>query len=59
MIILPAIDLKDGHCVRLIQGKKDSANIYSDNPVKIAQYFEQVGAPFIHIVDFIYYRKYS
>ncbi len=51
MIVLPAIDLKEGQCVRLIQGKKDSANVYSSNAVEIAQYFENIGAEFIHIVD--------
>lgn len=51
MIIIPAIDIKNGKCVRLTQGKFDEVKIYSDDPVKIAQKFEQTGAQMIHVVD--------
>jgi phosphoribosylformimino-5-aminoimidazole carboxamide ribotide isomerase len=51
MLIIPAIDLKDGKCVRLIQGDPDRATIYSSDPVSIAQKFESDGAKLIHIVD--------
>ncbi|MFQ3573238.1 MAG: 1-(5-phosphoribosyl)-5-[(5-phosphoribosylamino)methylideneamino]imidazole-4-carboxamide isomerase [Thermodesulfovibrionales bacterium] len=51
MIVIPAIDLKDGHCVRLLQGKKDDATIYSDNPSETAKKWESLGASLIHVVD--------
>lgn len=49
--IIPAIDLKQGRCVRLLQGQKHTATIYSDDPVRMAQGFEAAGAQRIHIVD--------
>lgn len=51
MLIIPAIDLKDGKCVRLIQGDPERATIYSNDPVSIAVKFESDGAKLIHIVD--------
>lgn len=51
MIIFPAIDIKDGNCVRLKQGKFDELDIYFDNPVEVAKTWESKGAEFIHIVD--------
>ncbi len=51
MIIIPAIDLKDGQCVRLLQGKKDLSTTYSDNPVEVARRWVSFGARLIHIVD--------
>lgn len=51
MIVLPAIDLKNGKAVRLKQGKKDDETIYNDNPVEVAKYFNDIGADYIHIVD--------
>lgn len=51
MIIFPAIDIKDGNCVRLKQGKFDELDIYFDNPVEVAKNWEDKGAKFIHIVD--------
>lgn len=51
MIIFPAIDIKDGNCVRLKQGKFDELDVYFDNPVEVAQKWESKGAEFIHIVD--------
>jgi phosphoribosylformimino-5-aminoimidazole carboxamide ribotide isomerase len=51
MIILPAIDLKDGKCVRLRQGLKDQATIYSRNPVDMARQWESQGAQYLHVVD--------
>lgn len=51
MIIFPAIDLKDGHCVRLLQGEMSKATIFSDNPASQAQSFEKAGFEWIHIVD--------
>jgi phosphoribosylformimino-5-aminoimidazole carboxamide ribotide isomerase len=51
MLIIPAIDLQDGKCVRLTQGKFDEVTVYSDNPVAIAKQFERDGAKLIHVVD--------
>lgn len=51
MYIIPAIDLRDGKCVRLIQGDYDRQINYEDNPVKQAQDFIQAGAQWLHIVD--------
>ena len=44
MIIFPAIDLKEGHCVRLEKGDFNKKTIYSNNPVDIAKQFEKQGA---------------
>jgi len=44
MIIIPAIDLKDGKCVRLLQGKKDEVTVYSDDPPSMARHFVIVFA---------------
>jgi len=51
MLIIPAIDLKDGQCVRLLQGVKEKVTVYSHEPEKIAQQWEADGAKLIHIVD--------
>ena len=51
MEILPAIDLKDGKCVRLTKGVMESAKIYSDEPWEVAKRFEQMGATWLHLVD--------
>lgn len=51
MIIIPAIDIKDGKCVRLEQGDFDRVTIYSDNPVDMALKWVQQGAELIHVVD--------
>jgi len=51
MIIYPAIDLKDGKCVRLEQGDMSRATIFNTSPVKQAREFERAGAEWIHIVD--------
>lgn len=51
MIIYPAIDVKDGRCVRLVQGKFNDVTVYSDNPVEMAIKFEQMGAEYLHAVD--------
>jgi phosphoribosylformimino-5-aminoimidazole carboxamide ribotide isomerase len=51
MIIFPAIDLRNGKCVRLAQGKFDDAIVYSDSPVEVAKSFENDGAKYLHIVD--------
>lgn len=51
MIIYPAIDLKDGKCVRLHKGVMESETIYNDNPAAQALEFAQAGFAWIHIVD--------
>jgi len=51
MLIIPAIDLKDGRCVRLRQGEMDSATVFSDDPVAMARHWAAQGARRLHIVD--------
>ena len=51
MIIIPAIDLKEGQCVRLAQGKMDQSTVYSQNPAEVASRWESMGAERLHIVD--------
>jgi len=51
MIIYPAIDVKEGRCVRLAQGKFNDVTVYSDNPVEMALKFEEMGARYLHVVD--------
>ena len=51
MLIIPAIDLKDGHCVRLQQGRMDSATVFSEDPVAMARHWSEQGARRLHIVD--------
>lgn len=51
MIIIPAIDLKEGKCVRLLQGRKEDVTVYSDDPVATARRWADAGAELIHIVD--------
>ena len=51
MVILPAIDLKDGKVVRLTKGLMDTAKIYSDEPWVIAKKFEELGSEWLHLVD--------
>ncbi len=51
MILFPAIDLKDGHCVRLRRGEMDQATVYGDDPAAQARAFEEAGFEYLHIVD--------
>lgn len=51
MLLIPAIDLKNGQCVRLRQGVKDSAKVYDGDPVEAARRFEDAGARMLHVVD--------
>ena len=51
MIIYPAIDIKDGKCVRLVQGRFDNVTEYSRHPWEMAKKFEQIGAEYLHVVD--------
>ena len=51
MQIIPAIDIKDGHCVRLKQGEMQSATVFSEDPAAMAQHWLELGAERLHIVD--------
>jgi len=51
MLIIPAIDLKDGECVRLRQGRMDESTVFSDNPVDMARQWVDAGARRLHLVD--------
>ena len=51
MLIIPAIDLKDGRCVRLKQGDMSTATVFSDDPVAMAKHWAAQGAKRLHVVD--------
>jgi phosphoribosylformimino-5-aminoimidazole carboxamide ribotide isomerase len=51
VILFPAIDLKDGRCVRLVQGDMAQATVFNDNPAKQALTFERQGFEYLHLVD--------
>ena len=51
MIIIPAIDLKEGKCVRLKQGLMDQSTIFSENPAEMAKKWVDLGAKKLHLVD--------
>lgn len=51
MILFPAIDIRGGKCVRLIQGDYDQEVIYNDSPTEMAKEWERQGADYIHVVD--------
>lgn len=51
MIIFPAIDLRDGKCVRLLKGDFSKETIFSDKPVEMALAWEKQGAEYLHLVD--------
>lgn len=51
MLIYPAIDIKGGKCVRLLQGRENDVTVYGDNPAKMALAFEEAGACALHVVD--------
>ncbi len=51
MILFPAIDLKDGKCVRLVKGEMDAATVYNENPGEQARAFMEIGFPWLHVVD--------
>src|SRR4026207_2421181 len=48
---MPAIDLKKGKCVRLLQGRKSEMTVDNDNPIEVAKEFAAAGAEMIHVVD--------
>lgn len=51
MIVFPAIDIRDGKCVRLIQGRADQQTIYFEDPVEVALLWQSQGAPYLHVID--------
>ncbi|MBY8976179.1 1-(5-phosphoribosyl)-5-[(5-phosphoribosylamino)methylideneamino]imidazole-4-carboxamide isomerase [Rhodobacteraceae bacterium NNCM2] len=51
MILYPAIDLKDGQCVRLLRGEMSAATVFNDNPADQARAFAEAGCQWIHLVD--------
>lgn len=51
MILYPAIDLKDGQCVRLYKGEMEKATVFSDNPAAQARAFQDAGCEWLHLVD--------
>ena len=51
MIVIPAVDIKNGKCVRLLQGRMEDETVYSESPWKMALRWQDAGARFLHIVD--------
>ncbi|WP_458453865.1 1-(5-phosphoribosyl)-5-[(5-phosphoribosylamino)methylideneamino]imidazole-4-carboxamide isomerase [Methanobrevibacter sp.] len=51
MLIMPAVDIKDGKCVQLVQGEPGSEMVKIDNPEKVAKHWEDLGAKNIHVID--------
>ena len=51
MIIIPAVDIKDGKCVRLLQGQMDQETVFADDPAAMAQKWAEAGAELIHVID--------
>jgi phosphoribosylformimino-5-aminoimidazole carboxamide ribotide isomerase len=51
MLVIPAIDLREGRCIRLKQGRKEEVTVYDGQPVEIAQSYQDNGARMLHIVD--------
>ena len=49
--VIPAIDLRGGRCVRLVQGRADAETVFSDDPIATARRWEEQGAPRLHVVD--------
>ena len=51
MLIIPAVDIKDGRCVRLVQGRKEDETVFSNDPAAMAKKWAQAGAELIHVID--------
>ena len=51
MLIIPAIDLKDGHCVRLKQGDMEASTVFSEDPGAMAKHWLNQGCKRLHLVD--------
>ena len=57
MLLIPAIDLKEGRCVRLKQGLMEQATVFSDSPAETALHWFKQGARRLHLVDLICRRS--
>lgn len=51
MLVIPAVDVKNGRCVRLWQGRLEAETVYGDDPAAMAQRWVDEGAPWLHVVD--------
>ena len=51
MRLIPAIDLRGGRCVRLLQGRFDAETVYADDPLTVLAQYRQLGASYVHVVD--------
>jgi phosphoribosylformimino-5-aminoimidazole carboxamide ribotide isomerase len=51
MMVIPAVDLRGGKCVRLFQGRADAETVFSEDPTAMARHWEEQGAPRLHVVD--------
>jgi phosphoribosylformimino-5-aminoimidazole carboxamide ribotide isomerase len=51
LIVYPAIDIRGGRCVRLIQGKADQETVYAEDPSRVAEQFKLAGSSWVHVVD--------
>ncbi|MFZ1057562.1 MAG: HisA/HisF-related TIM barrel protein, partial [Candidatus Rokuibacteriota bacterium] len=51
MMVIPAVDLRGGRCVRLRQGRPEAETVFSDDPLAVARAWAQQGAPRLHVVD--------
>src|SRR5882672_674362 len=51
MFVIPAIDIRHGHCVRLYQGKEDFETVYSNDPIAMAETWVTGGATMLHVAD--------
>jgi phosphoribosylformimino-5-aminoimidazole carboxamide ribotide isomerase len=51
MLIIPAVDIKNGKCVRLLQGRKEEETVFSDDPAAMALKWEKAGAELVHVID--------
>lgn len=51
MLVIPAIDIRKGRCVRLVQGEAERETVFSDDPALVAARWEALGAPILHVVD--------
>ena len=57
MRIYPAIDIKDGKCVRLFKGQFSDVTVYGDSPAEMAKKWESLGGEYIHVVDRCFKRS--
>jgi phosphoribosylformimino-5-aminoimidazole carboxamide ribotide isomerase len=51
MLVIPAVDIKNGRCVRLVQGRKEDETVFSNDPAAMAQKWARAGAELIHVID--------